>query len=61
MSDRVRALETFAWEHGIVHWHAEYPANAEVVARFPQFFETVGEAEPVAPKKVGRPRKAANG
>ena len=61
MSDLVKANETFAWSGGLVHWESLWPANAEVVAAFPQFFDPV-EQEPVAPvKKVGRPRKPANG
>jgi len=60
MSEMVRATETFACEHGLIHWQSEWPADAVAVKAFPQFFEPV-EAEAPAPKKVGRPRKATNG
>jgi hypothetical protein len=55
-----RATETFAWSGGLVHWGSELPAADPAVKAFPQFFEDVAteEAAP-APKKPGRPKKAA--
>lgn len=56
MAELVRATETFACEHGLVHWQSEHPADAAVVKAFPQFFEpVVTEAAPVkAAKKAVR-------
>ena len=62
MSDLMRATETFACEHGLIHWHSEWPADHEVVQQFPQFFEAITVGEPATPpapvKRVSR-KKAA--
>lgn len=63
MPEMKRATETFAWSGGMVHWGSELPADADAVLAFPQFFEDVAaKSEPApAPRKPGRPKKAANG
>ena len=65
MPETVRSIESFAWEGGMVHDGTVFPADAEVVARFPHFFaqpEPVPTSEPAQPVKraPGRPRKAVS-
>jgi hypothetical protein len=60
----VRAIESFAWEGGSVHDGSEWSADAEVVARFPQFFTAPPEPEPAVPpakRAPARARKAVTG
>lgn len=64
MPEMKRAVETFAWSGGLVHWGSELPADDPAVMAFPQFFEdpAAGEAAPAvpaAPKKAVKPKKAA--
>ena len=61
MSETVRAVESFAWEGGMVHDGSEWPADAEVVTRFPHFFAAVEPptVEQPAKRGPGRPKKAA--
>jgi hypothetical protein len=61
MNDLVRATETFACEHGLYHWHGEYPADDPAVKQFPQFFEPIVVGEQAAPKRPARRAAKADG
>lgn len=62
MSDLVRSVESFAWEGGMVHDGSEFPADAEVVSRFPHFFvavEAPADEQPVK-RRPGRSKREAS-
>lgn len=57
MSEMVKATETFACRHGLIHWGSELPDDHPAVVEFPQFFELPAEPTRRGP---GRPPGAKN-
>lgn len=52
-----KAIETFAWEGGLVHWGTEVPDDDAAVKAFPQFFEPVADDKP---RRARKPKDAAD-